>query len=301
MNSVRCLTFLKHTPLLCAALALSLGSASAQISTAPDSSSSTTVSPFESSSNPVQLSDDTGAPVSGISGSTALPSAPSPHGSGGGQYDNRGGGGGGASGIRSHLTYEVGGGMNAPSSDSSPYITWGGNITVGGGYRFNRNLSVMLEYQFIDDKVPGAIIAEAGASGGHDHIWSLSLDPVYEFNPKSAIGFYATGGYGFYRKVTSFTDPQQSTYCDYFYGCYPTTQNVVVGHFSSNQGGWSIGGGLEHRFAGWNGDGRMRIFAEARYLDVLSPAVNGITPNGLGVTTVGADTKIIPVTVGLRF
>ncbi len=78
------------------------------------------------------------------------------------------------------------------------------------------------------------------------------------------------------------------------------TQNVVVGHFSSNQGGWSIGGGLQHRFAGWNGDGKTRIFAEARYLDVLTPAVT-TQPNGLGTTTVGADTKIIPVTVGVRF
>jgi len=300
MNSVRCVTFLKHTTLLCAALALSLGSASAQISTVPNSSSSTGVSSSESSSNALQLADDGGAPVSGMSGSDALPAAPSPHGSGGGQYDNKGVRGGGASGIRSHLTYEVGGGLNAPTSDSSPYITWGGNVTAGGGYRFNRNLSLMMEYQFIDSKLPGQIIAEAGATGGNDHIWSLTLDPVVEFNPKSSIGFYATGGYGFYRKVTSFTDPQQSVYCDYFYGCGTITQNVVVGHFSSNQGGWSIGGGLEHRFAGWNGDGKMKIFAEARYLDVLSPAVT-TEPNGLGATTVGKDTKIIPVTVGLRF
>ena len=199
----------------------------------------------------------------------------------------------------SHMTYEFGGGVNAPSSDSSPYITWGGNFTVGGGYRFNKNLSLMLEYQFIDDKIPGAIIAEAGATGGNDHIWSLSLDPVYNFNPKSAINFYATGGYGFYRKVTSFSDPEQQQYCTYFY-CGVVTQNVTVGHFSSNQGGWSIGGGLSHRFAGWNGDGKMSIFAEARYLDVLSPAVT-TQPNGLGTTAVGADTKIIPVTIGLRF
>jgi len=284
--------------MLCAALAFSLGSASAQIST---SSGSTVVAPSESSSNTIQLADDSGSPVSGMEDSAALPAAPAANGAGGGQYDNRSRGGGGGNGIMSHMTYEVGGGFNAPSSDSSPYITWGGNFTVGAGYRWNQNLTLNLEYQFIDSKLPGQIIAEAGATGGHDHIWSLTLDPVYEFNPKSAIGFYATGGYGFYRKVTSFTDPQQSQYCDYFYGCGIITQNVVVGHFSSNQGGWSIGGGLEHRFAGWNGDGKMRIFAEARYLDVLSPAVNGITPNGLGVTTVGADTKIVPVTVGLRF
>ena len=283
-------------PLLCAALVLSLGSASAQISAAPDHSSATAVPSSESSSNALQLTDDSGAPVSGTPDLAALPAAP--NGSGGGQYDNRSRGGGG-SGVMSHMTYEVGGGFNAPTSDYSPYITWGGNITVGGGYRFNKNLSLMLEYQFIDDKLPGAIIAEAGATGGHDHIWSLTLDPVYNFNPKSSINFYATGGYGFYRKVTSFTDPEQQQFCTYFY-CGVVTQNVTVGHFSSNQGGWNIGGGLSHRFGGWNGDGKMSIFAEARYLDVLSPAIT-TEPNGLGTTAVGADTKIIPVTVGVRF
>jgi hypothetical protein len=294
MTSDRCLILIRHTTLLCAALAFSLGSACAQISTTPEPSNSVASSPSESSSNTLQLADDGGMP-----GSAALPAAPAANGSGGGQYDNRSHRGGGGSGIMSHMTYEVGGGGNAPTSDSSPYVTWGGNFTVGGGYRFNQNLSLMLEYQFIDDKVPGAIIAEAGATGGHDHIWSLSLDPVYYLRPKSSLDVYATGGFGFYRKVTSFTDPQQQQFCYYFY-CGIATQNVVVGHFSSNQGGWSIGGGIDHRFAGWNGDGKMRVFAEARYLDVLSPAIT-TQANGLGTTTVGSDTKIVPVTVGLRF
>jgi Outer membrane protein beta-barrel domain len=228
----------------------------------------------------------------------ALPAAPGSNGAGGGQYDNnsRGGGGGG---IVSHLTYEVGGGFNAPTSDSAPYITWGYNFTVGAGYRFDKHFALNLEYQFIHSKLPGAIIDQAGATGGYAHIWSFTLDPYYDLNPKSAVEFYATGGYGFYRKVTSFTDPQLQIYCTYFY-CGTITQDVVVGHFSSNQGGWNAGGGIQHRFAGWQGDGRMRIFAEARYLDVMSPAVT-TEPNGLGTTTVGEGTKIIPVTVGLRF
>ena len=284
-----------RTALLCAAFAFSLGSASAQIAAVPDSSSSTAVSSNESSSNALQFDD------SSMMGSAALPSAPSAGGSGGGQYDNRSPRRGGNAGYGDHLTFEIGGGFNAPTEDSSPYISWGGNVTVGAGYRFDQNFSLNLEYQFIDSKLPGTIIAEAGANGGYDHIWSLTLDPMYEFNPKSAMTFYAVGGGGFYRKVTSFTDPEQAFYCDYFGFCYGVTQNAVVGHFSSNQGGWNIGAGIEHRFAGWNGDGKMKFFAEARYLDVLSPAVNGITPNGLGVTTVGADTKIIPVTVGLRW
>jgi len=298
MTSDRRLALFRHTPLLCAALAFSLGSANAQITTTPDSSSSVTAPSAESSSNPLQLANDGGAPGAGMPDSAALPAAPAAGGSGG-QYDNRSHGGGGGNGFLSHMTYEAGGGFNAPTSDSGPYITWGYNFTVGAGYRFDKHLALNLEYQFIHSKVPGAIIAQAGATGGYAHIWSFTLDPIYDFNPKSAIEFYATGGGGFYRKVTSFTDPQQQIYCTYFY-CGTITQNVVVGHFSSNQGGWSIGGGIQHRFAGWQGDGKMRIFAEARYLDVLTPAVT-TEPNGLGTTTVGADTKIIPVTVGLRF
>lgn len=296
MTSIRSMSLFGHTTLLCAALALSVCPAIAQNTTASDNSNSTAPSATQWSSSTVELADYAGAPIAGMN---ALPSAPEPKG-GAGQYDNRSHrGGGGGSGIRSHLTYEVGGGFNAPTSDSSEHISWGGNFTVGAGYRANQNFSLNLEYQFIDSKLPGQIIAEAGATGGHVHIWSLTLDPMYEFNPKSAIGFYAVGGGGFYRAVTSFTDPAQQQYCTYFY-CGVITQNVVVGHYSSNQGGWSIGGGLEHRFAGWNGDGKTRVFAEARYLDIMTPDVT-TQANGLGTTTVGADTKIIPVTFGVRF
>jgi hypothetical protein len=296
MNSVRCLSLMRHTAVLCAAFAFALGSASAQaVSAADDSaaySSSNAVSSTESSSNTLQLADE--ASLSNI----ALPAAPRAAAAGSGQYDNRSRGGG-VGGMRSHLTYEVGGGFNAPTDDSAQHISWGGNITVGAGYRFNQNASLMVEYQFIDSKLPGRIIDEAAATGGHVHIWSLTLAPVIDMTPKSAVDLYLVGGGGFYRAVTSFTDPQQQQYCTYFY-CGVVTQNVVVGHYSSNQGGWNGGLGIAHRFAGWNGDGKMKVFAEARYLNVLTPAIT-TQANGLGTTSVDADTRIIPVTVGLRW
>jgi Outer membrane protein beta-barrel domain len=294
MISLRGQSVARHTVLLCTALVLSLGYARAQNSTAPDSSASAAVSSTESSSNALHL-DDAGMPDQ-----AALPAAPKPDGAAGGQYDNRSHGGGGASGIMSHLTYEAGGGFNAPTGDSSDHITWGGQFTVGVGYRLNKMLSAMLEYQFVDNKLPGAIIAEAGATGGHVHIWSLAVDPVVDLTPKSKLDVYVTGGGGFYRAVTSFTDPIPQQYCTYFYGCGTITQNAVVGHYSSNQGGFNIGGGIAHRFGGWNGDGKLKVFAEARYLDVLTPAIT-TQANGLGTTSVSADTKIIPVSVGVRW
>jgi hypothetical protein len=159
-----------------------------------------------------------------------------------------------------------------------------------------------VEYQFIDDKLPGRVISQAGATGGNAHIWSVGISPVFDLFPKSKNDVYVTGGGGFYRKVTNFTDPQEAYFCDYYYYyCGVGVENVVVGHFSSNQGGWNIGAGFTHRLGGIYGDSNAKLFAEVRYLDVLTPAVNGITPNGLGVTTVQADTKLVPITLGVRF
>lgn len=227
----------------------------------------------------------------------ALPAAPSPAGAAAGQngtygYHSH-------SGWASHLTFEAGGGANGPTSDSSSDITWGGNFTVGGGYRFTPHLSGLIEYQFIDDKLPGALIGETGANGGDAHIWSFTLAPVVDLFPKSTNDVYITGGGGFYRKVTNFTDPQEVEYCYYYY-CGVGVQNVVVGHFSSNQGGWNIGGGFTHRLGGTYGDSNLKLFAEVRYLDVMTPA-SAVAPNGLGTAAVGEDTKLIPITLGIRF
>lgn len=283
MSFLRSLLPMRQAYLFVFAASFSVGTAGAQVAVSHDPSGAPAIA--ESSSG-----------ASSLDGA-ALPAEPAASGAAAGQEH---GGGYGRHSYFSHLTYEAGGGANAPTSDSSPYITWGGNFTAGVGYRIDPRLSIMAEYQFIDDKLPGAVIAETGANGGYAHIWSLTIAPVVDLFPKSTNSVYVTGGGGFYRKVTSFTDPQQTYYCDYFY-CYPGIANAVVGHFSSNQGGWNIGGGLTHRLGGMYGDSKIKLFAEVRYLDVLTPAVNGITPSGLGVTTVGADTKVIPVTLGVRF
>jgi hypothetical protein len=263
--------------------------AGAQVALSPAESGSSAISASESRSNALQVISDS---TSG--GMEALPAEPSASGAGGGEaagYHGRG--------LANHLAFEAGGGFSGPTSDSSNYITWGGNFTVGAGYRLSHQLSLLAEYQFIDDKLPGKLIAETGANGGHAHIWSFTLAPVIDLMPKRTNDLYVTGGGGFYRKVTSFTDPEPAEYCTYYY-CGIVYQATVVGHFSSNQGGWNVGGGYIRRMGGLYGDSKMKLFAEARFLYVDTPAVNS-SPNGLGVTTIAAETKIIPVTLGVRW
>jgi hypothetical protein len=294
MSSTRRMPFLWHALVFSTAVAFlgaAAGAQSTQSAAAP-ATSTELASAGESSSLQPLLADD-------AAGLAALPGAPAPAGSPGAAAAGQSGRYQRNHNLFSNLAFEAGGGFNAPTNASSPYITWGGNFTAGVGKRFNPYLSLLAEYQFIDDKLPGAIIAETGANGGHAHIWSLTLDPVFDLFPSSTNSVYVTGGGGFYRKVTSFTDPEETEYCDYYY-CYPGTTNAVVGHFSSNQGGWNIGAGFTHRLGGLYGDSKMKLFAEVRYLDVLTPAVT-TQPNGLGTTTVGANTKLIPVTLGVRW
>ena len=275
---------LRKISLVSLAFALFTGSASAQFANSHDFSNASDVAalaPAESSSNDFKFADNDGLPSD--------PALPAASGAGGGQYDNRPT----REPLSSRLAFEVGGGFNSPAPDS-PDITWGGNFTLGAGYRFNPMFSTLIEYQFIHDKLPGSLIAQTGATGGNAHIWSFTVAPVVDLFPKGRFDAYITGGGGFYRKVTNFTDPLPYLYCNYFV-CGIVIQDTVIGHFSSNQGGWNIGMGIAHRFGG-----NMKLFAEARYLDVLTPAVT-TEPNGLGRTSVEAGTRLIPVTIGVRW
>lgn len=179
--------------------------------------------------------------------------------------------------LGDHIALDLGAGFNAPIGNDIPYITWGGNFTVGGGVHLNKRATILAEYQFIGDKLPGGLIADAGTEGGHAHIWSFTLNPVIDLFPKRANSLYLTGGGGFYRKVTSFTEP----------GEY---QNYVVGHFSSNQGGESFGLGITHKMR-WETD--TRVFFEARYMFLNTPPITAT--NGLGTT------ELLPVTIGVRW
>jgi len=291
---------------------LALGMAQAQSTTIPSQSAAASVASCacgsqQNWSSSLQTSSLDSSPDSSPDSSdslAALPSSLEPAGSGSGGS----GSGGQASdshkgwkqNVANNFALEFGGGFSGPLASSANYITWGGNFTVGGGMNFGKHFALLAEYQFIDDKLPGAIIAETQANGGDAHIWSLTLAPVVDLFPKAKNDIYVTGGGGFYRKLTSFTDPELEEYCSYYY-CQEGYANAVVGHFSSNQGGWNVGGGFQHRLGSQFNDSRAKLFAEVRYLYVDTPVEEGVSPSGLPAIGIAAGTKLIPVTFGVRW
>jgi hypothetical protein len=242
-------------------------------------SASTQFAAGESSSSAFQPGFD-----DGLSGATALREAAASLGSDGGAA------GGQDYGGHHHffqgLAFEAGAGFNAPIGNDTPYITWGGNFTGGGGLRFSKRFTLLGEFQFMDNKLPGAFVAAGGGQLGNAHIISLTADPVIDLFPQWTNSVYVTGGGGYYHKSTNFNVQE----CCDFYG-YPVT--VTANSITSNQGGVNLGLGFSHRLGGINGDGQMKLFAEARYVYIHTPAIT--QTNGLGTT------ELIPVTFGVRF
>ncbi len=192
--------------------------------------------------------------------------------------------------VLSHIAIEAGGGFNRPLGYSRSFATWGGNVTIGAGWRFNKWFSTLAEWQLLDNKIPGAYLANVGVPGGHIHTWGLTLEPTFNYQTDGALGAYVIGGGGFYRRVTTFTVPELQEVCYYF--CYEETVNVPVAHYSSNQGGLNIGAGVTYKAFGQDNNGKL--FAEVRYVWVNSPKTNVFgTPDGTE--------SFLPVTVGFRW
>ncbi|HEX6772503.1 MAG TPA: hypothetical protein VF126_10795 [Acidobacteriaceae bacterium] len=189
------------------------------------------------------------------------------------------------------LAIEAGAGFSSPIGNTKGTQTTGYNIRLGGGWNFSQHFGLLAAWEFHDTGIPNSVLAASGAPDGNVHLWGITLDPVFYYKTSGAWGGYVTGGGGFYRKLTSFTAPVfLGIGCDFYGYCYPQYANVLLSHFSSNQGGANIGLGFTHNIS----DRGAKVFAEARYLFVNSPKPS---PTQFGSGTV----SMIPVTFGIRF
>jgi hypothetical protein len=219
-----------------------------------------------------------------------------------GQNDGYGGGGYAPHSRLSaeHFTFEGGGGFTVPTGSGRQFLNTGWNVKVGGGYQFNRHFIAMVDYDYVSMGVPGAILEQVNPQGGGaTHLWSLTLNPIFNYKTSGRWGGYLVGGGGFYRKVVNFTQPF-SDYCAYYdpyYGCIPGTVNQTVAHFSNNAGGLNFGTGFTY---GLSDSGRAKLFVEGKYVWVDNQASSNNTAS-TGYTPANDRTQYIPITFGLRF
>ena len=219
----------------------------------------------------------------------------------------------------SKVAINFGGGFNVPVSNARKVFTTSYDLQAGAGYNFNKRFGILAEFGYDHFGLQGAVIANqiayynqqgivdpttgqpADFSGldGNAHVLSITLDPILTFYQGDTFGAYVIGGGGFYHKATNFTLPQSSYYCDYYYGCYPITQNANFDTHTANGGGLNVGGGLTFKPSHF---GSIKLYTEARYvwsnakLYTRSPT----NPSPFSVLD-NTSNSYIPVTFGVRW
>jgi hypothetical protein len=202
----------------------------------------------------------------------------------------------------SKLMVEFAGGFDTTAGATRRYQTSGWNYRMGAGYRLKRRLGAMIEYNYDHFSVPQPLVDSIfvstyyGNQGvvGRVHLWSLTLQPTFEVVQTEHYGLYLTGGGGFYRKVTVFSESTSK--------CNPTGSYVnvcVLGssgeyRLSNNAGGMNVGAGIARRISD---SSNAKLFIEGRYVWVDN------TPSSHNTAYPPANqrTGYFPVSAGVRW
>jgi hypothetical protein len=188
-----------------------------------------------------------------------------------------------------HVTVGVGAGFSFPLATTADHMKPGFNFTATGGPRFNRRLSVALDfslhYMDVDDDFLQNSEGNVNISfGSLVRVWSLTVNPVYEFIKQDRFSSYATGGYGLYNRRLLLAAPGviPAVACDSFWEICVNSGvpgGAVTGELGAYKGGYNAGMGITF-------GAQSKFFTEVRYHRMFTPK---------------AATQIIPLTFGVRW
>jgi hypothetical protein len=218
-------------------------------------------------------------------------------------------------------TFFVGGGFTLPVGGSHNYLATSYNIQAGAGRNFNKKFGVDIQFDWDNFGFQTATLNNLLAIyngppifatdqngnplsqiGGSSHIWSFTVDPIYNFYTSDNWGGYVTGGTGFYHKTGNVTTPTIEEE-DTFFGPIQFQANQTIDKYTSNAIGINAGVGVTYKFSRFAGE---RFYVEGRYVYTFnSPrdfSFGDAAGNGFNVfPQISAKTGYIPVTFGVRF
>jgi opacity protein-like surface antigen len=182
------------------------------------------------------------------------------------------------------LTLQAGAGVALPSGSTSEHAGNGTNFMAGAGVRFHSGASLRLN--FSNQQMDADTFDDIGKATAVDadmRMWSLTLNPTFDFIRLERFSSYIDAGYGLYNRRLQLTraDFNNRRVCDSWWGLCSVgagAGNPLVG-VSTYKGGFNIGTGITIGSA-------VRFFAEARYHRMF---------------IANTDTEVIPVTFGARW
>ncbi len=218
----------------------------------------------------------------------------------------------------SKYAFIAGVGFTQPLGNTYHYLNPSYSFQVGAGRNFNKNFSIIAQFDWDNFGFNGRTLgnesaiyfndtdADTGVDGS-SHIWSFSLNPVYNIYSRDTFGAYVVAGVGFYHKVATFTIPQEELGYGNFGELEEFEVNAAFAHFTSNAPGFNGGIGFTYKPSRFSS---QRLYGEVRYVFVDNSQRQGITVANESTTTyTGTNgypansnrTTYIPVKFGIRF
>lgn len=180
----------------------------------------------------------------------------------------------------SKYTFEGAVGPSLPIGSAKDRLNTGYNFLFGAGWKFNPELSALLEFQYDHFSLNDSALQAFNQPDGFNRFWSLTINPRYSIHPRAKFSGYGTGGFGIYSRTLAFTDPSQAVnYCDPYYGYCDSSGAPVIASFTNYKGGFNVGGGVAYAL----GDTGLKLFGDARYNRVLSHANNEFVTLSFGI------------------
>jgi hypothetical protein len=217
-------------------------------------------------------------------------------------------------------TFLAGGGFTLPTGGTHNDLKTNYNFQVGGGRNFNKNLALVAQFDWANFGIQTNTLNNLLATynslgavdqngdpltqlGGSSHLWSLTLNPTYNFSGGEKSGAYVVAGIGFYHKTANFTVPAVGEYFDPYYGLIEYQANESIDKYTSNAFGVNAGVGFTYKLSRF---ANQRLYAEARYVFVDNQpkpySVGSATSSYFNVFPQNsARTTYIPITFGIRF
>jgi opacity protein-like surface antigen len=182
-------------------------------------------------------------------------------------------------------TVGIGAGVAIPVGSTNDRAGAGFNFVANGGPRFGDNFSLLFDFSYNDMDL------DAFNGGGNDTLidanmkmWSVTVNPTFEFIDLEEFGAYGTGGYGVYNRRLDLTraDPRIGVVCDPWWGvCFNdlVLTDTTLAEQNTYKGGFNVGGGFTV-------GSRTKFFVEVRYHHMF---------------TTNESTQVVPITFGFRW
>jgi opacity protein-like surface antigen len=183
----------------------------------------------------------------------------------------------------SSFTGAIGAGITLPVARADDFAGTGGHFMAAAGPRFNSRTSLLLDFGYHDMDVDFA--GEGGNEtliDGGMRVWSLTLNPQFEWIRAEHFTSYVTGGYGVYNRQLEVTqaDFDEIECDDWWDACVPDFDgDSVIAESDTYKMGFNVGTGVTF-------GSNIKFFVEARYHRMFNT---------------DADTQFVPITFGIRW